>query len=233
MDSPAIVVHPRQFVTATKEQLLGFLIGYAHLLTACCEARGQNGSSRRVVVECQRLLHIGISGDVLQWMLYQSHVDLFEEDREGGEQPDWTIRRSAVVGARSALALTPLRELFAELLIGALLVPRDSEELEWGLGLLQVGALTPSYDKDNRVFAWGRHALKSYSQPAGNQETVLLAAEELGWASWFDDPLPRGRGGNPKVRLHDTIKNLKRHQSPYLVRFLGDGTGTRVGWELR
>jgi len=35
------------------------------------------------------------------------------------------------------------------------------------------------------------------------------------------------------VRLHDTIKNLNRHQYPHLVHFKGDGTGTMVGWELR
>jgi hypothetical protein len=38
---------------------------------------------------------------------------------------------------------------------------------------------------------------------------------------------------SPKVRLHDTIKALNRHQAPYLVHFKGDGTGTRIAWEYR
>jgi hypothetical protein len=220
-------------MTATKEQLLGFLLAYVRLLTACYEGSGPNGSSRSPLVECQRLLHIGISPEVLQWMLYQRHVDLFEEGLRGGERPHWFLKPGAVVEDQSAIALTPLGELFAELLVAALLLPSDGEEFAWAWGLLRVGALTPSYDKENRLFAWGRHALKCYRQPSPNQESILLAAEELGWAPWFDDPLPRGGEANPKVRLHDTIKSLNRHQSPHLVRFLGDGTGRRVGWELQ
>ena len=37
----------------------------------------------------------------------------------------------------------------------------------------------------------------------------------------------------PKVRLHDTIKDLNRRQSLSVVHFHGDGTGRRVGWALR
>jgi hypothetical protein len=75
--------------------------------------------------------------------------------------------------------------------------------------------------------------LKRFRQPSANQELILQSAEELGWARWFDDPLPRGQANNPKMRLHDTIKDLNRRQSPPLVHFKGDGSGTRVGWELR
>ena len=64
-------------------------------------------------------------------------------------------------------------------------------------------------------------------------ELILCAAEELFWATWIDDPLPRQAGMNAKVRLHDTIKDLNRRQHPYVIQFKGDGTGTRVGWEYR
>jgi hypothetical protein len=33
------------------------------------------------------------------------------------------------------------------------------------------------------------------------------------------------------VRLHDAIKDLNRRQRRSLVRFKGDGTDSRVGWE--
>jgi hypothetical protein len=123
--------------------------------------------------------------------------------------------------------------MFGELLVAGILAPADDERFEEAWQMLRVGRLTPRYDGDAHSLAWGWHVLKSYRQPSANQEIILAAAEELGWAAWFDDPLP-GRGkGIPKVRLHDTIKNLNRRQSPHLVRFKGNGTGECVGWELR
>src|SRR5437764_640806 len=56
---------------------------------------------------------------------------------------------------------------------------------------------------------------------------------ELRWTRWLDDPLPRKPGKCSKQRLHDTIKDLNRRQTPHLIQFKGDGTGTRVGWEYR
>jgi hypothetical protein len=41
------------------------------------------------------------------------------------------------------------------------------------------------------------------------------------------------RDKNPKILLHDTIKDLNRRQLPYLIHFKGDGTGRRIGWEYR
>jgi hypothetical protein len=37
---------------------------------------------------------------------------------------------------------------------------------------------------------------------------------------------------DPKVRLHDTIKALNRHQVFEVLRFLGDGTGRGIAWRL-
>jgi hypothetical protein len=75
--------------------------------------------------------------------------------------------------------------------------------------------------------------VKAYAQTSSYQDLVLRAAEELGWPPLFDDPLPRLPGMNPKVRLHDTIKSLNRHQKAAILHFHGDGTGTRVGWNFR
>lgn len=91
----------------------------------------------------------------------------------------------------------------------------------------------PYYDTENRrLFCCGQ-VVKRFRVPAPNQHLILSAAQELRWLKWFDDPLPRGNCRNPKVRLHDTIKALNGNQAPYLIHFKGDGTGTRVGWELR
>jgi hypothetical protein len=78
----------------------------------------------------------------------------------------------------------------------------------------------------------GERIVKEFKLPALNQETVLTAFQEEGWPPCIDDPLPPAAGIDPKRRLHDTIKNLNRNQKHYLVRFMGNGTGQGVRWEL-
>jgi hypothetical protein len=230
--SPTPLADPRRAMPATREELLGFLIGYCQLLAAAYEAREQATPAALVPVSFRSLRRNGVSPRVLHWALFQAHLDHFEARpaRDGG---GWQVRPSAVIGECSAFALTAAGVAFAELLVGHLLLSRSDDELAWAWGLLRVGELTPSYLPWQRVLAWGRHPLKAYRQPSENQEAILMAAEEMGWPPQFDDPLPRVRWGNPKVRLHDAIKHLNRHQLPHLVQFRGDGTGTRVGWELR
>ena len=74
--------------------------------------------------------------------------------------------------------------------------------------------------------------MKQYRVPAPNQEAVLSAFLEEGWPRRIDDPLPPKGDVAPKTRLHDTIKWLNRNQQERLLRFLGDGTGQGVLWEL-
>jgi hypothetical protein len=64
------------------------------------------------------------------------------------------------------------------------------------------------------------------------QEAILIAFEEERWPPRIDDPLPGSPDLLPKRRLHDTIKSLNRNQKNRLVRFMGDGTGEGVRWEL-
>jgi hypothetical protein len=228
MESPTGIVEPRQAADAAVPDLVKFLAAYSYLLEACKDAKEEGLEPRQRLLGYSHLREAGAGADTLQWMQFQGHVEHFERD-EGG----WGPRQSAVPDARSVYALTPLGEAFAEILLCLLLMPETEDEFDWAWGMLQVGRLAPRYDAEHRLLSWGRHALKSYRQPSGNQETILLAAEELAWPDWFDDPLPRARSGNPKVRLHDAIKLLNRHQCEHLVQFKGDGTGRRVGWELR
>jgi hypothetical protein len=140
---------------------------------------------------------------------------------------------TTMIDRGSAFLLTQLGEWFAEILIARLLVPQTEDDFEGGRDLLQVGELTPRYDLNDRVLSWGMYELKHFRQPSPSQERILQSAEELEWIRWFDDPLPIKPGTRSKQRLHDTIKNLNRNQSMPLVHFKGDGTGERVGWELR
>jgi hypothetical protein len=219
---------PHQSRNATPGELLTFLCVYARLLGAALEARERCSHPRDNPVELGSVKWGRAGYDTLLWMRYQAHVEHLGPAVGGCPE---CVRESLVFGEGSWFALTELGEAFAAILLSRLLLPEDDGDFEDAFELLQVGRLTPRYHREERIFTWGRHILKCFRQPSANQELILSAAEELTWPFWFDDPLPGG-SGNPKGRLHDTIKDLNRRQKPYLVHFKGDGSGTRVGWEL-
>jgi hypothetical protein len=166
-------------------------------------------------------------------MMFHGHVAHLPPSLDAHANNSRPCPVSSVRFARgSRFALTDAGGAFASRLldgksgtIGEGLLGEMSDELR--------GQLVPRYDREHRQLCWGSHTLKRFRQPAYNQELILTAAEELGWPAWFDDPLPRRTGKSPKALLHDTLKDLNRRQTPYLIHFLGDGTGTRIGWEYR
>jgi hypothetical protein len=89
--------------------------------------------------------------------------------------------------------------------------------------------LVPRWDGECRELTFLSEVVKRFRQPAPSQEAVLAAFESRGWPPRIEDPLtgPGFRGGEP---LHDTIKNLNRHQLRPLLRFHGDGTGCGIVW---
>ena len=98
--------------------------------------------------------------------------------------------------------------------------------------LLSQGRPLPHWDQQCRVLRVGRYVVKQYKRPSPNQELVLAAFEEEDWPQRIYDPLPPQGEQEPKCRLHDTIKWLNRNQEHCLIRFLGDGTGQGVRWQL-
>jgi hypothetical protein len=78
---------------------------------------------------------------------------------------------------------------------------------------------------------WRSRLVKRFWHDAANQCLILLAFEEQAWPPRIDDPLPRASGVNPKARLRETVKSLRRGQKPLLLRFHTDGTGRGVRWE--
>ncbi len=90
----------------------------------------------------------------------------------------------------------------------------------------------PRWDAMRHELRLGPHLVKAFKLPSPNQETILMVFEEEGWPPRIDDPLPPHPDMIPKQRLHDTIKSLNRNQRKRLLRFLGDGTGLGVCWEL-
>jgi len=90
----------------------------------------------------------------------------------------------------------------------------------------------PRWDHERQELRLGDLLVKQFKVPAPNQEQILAVFEEEGWPRRIDDPLPPQADQDPKRRLHDTIVSLNRNQKSRLVRFLGDGSGQGVRWEL-
>jgi hypothetical protein len=94
------------------------------------------------------------------------------------------------------------------------------------------GNILPKWDRDRRELRFSGQLVKVFKLPSPMQERILIAFEEEHWPPRIDDPLPVHPDLDAKRRLHDTIKGLNRNQKSNLIRFLGDGTGEGIRWEL-
>jgi hypothetical protein len=92
--------------------------------------------------------------------------------------------------------------------------------------------VVPVWDHARLELRVGGVVVKQFKAPAPNQEAVLAAFQEEGWPARIDDPIPPQLNQDSKRRLHDTINALNRNQKIRLIRFLGDGHGLGVRWEL-
>ncbi|MEM6468178.1 MAG: hypothetical protein AAF802_01320 [Planctomycetota bacterium] len=90
----------------------------------------------------------------------------------------------------------------------------------------------PSWDGERHELSVLGKIVKRFKHPSPNQELVLEAFEEERWPSRIDDPIPQHPDLCPKRRLNDTIKSLNNSQRNNLIRFMGDGTGRGVLWDL-
>jgi hypothetical protein len=229
--TPALVF-PTKARSATGLEVFQLVVASAALCSAALEAR------LRLLRPCESPLPLddlraaGLPDALLLWMLFQGHCERFPA--RPGAQPRLDLALPSLpLTPTSAFALTPAGEEFVAWLLAGPLFSDHEEQFARTWSALAMGDLLPHYDRERRVFRWGRHLIKCFRQPSTNQEIILCSAEELGWPEWFDDPLPGPAGTNPKMRLHDTIKDLNRRQKMPLIRFKGDGTGTRIGWEFR
>lgn len=90
----------------------------------------------------------------------------------------------------------------------------------------------PHFDLARRQLYLGEVLVKSYSQPAKNQVTILASFQEEGWPPRLDDPLPGNDGVDARRRLNEAIRSLNAHQQARRLDFRGDGTGTAILWNL-
>ena len=89
----------------------------------------------------------------------------------------------------------------------------------------------PVWDPDRKELRVGDKVVKTFRQPALNQEAVLATFQDDEWPARIDDPLPPQPGTKPKERLKFTIRGLNRfHEQKGIISFRGDGTGEGVVW---
>ncbi len=185
-------------------------------------------------VEIRTVQEAGLTNSDLRWLWCKGLVEHAAEVTTIG-QDGRTFRQTGnlTFTRRTCFVLTDTGALFARSVSEARHDPREP-----GKGPASqparpvVQPLVPKWDKERQELRLGDVIVKQFKVPAPNQETILAAFEEEGWPPRIDDPLPPHADQDSKRRLHDTITTLNRHQRHPAIRFLGDGSGQGVRWEL-
>jgi len=226
---------PRSPRTANPAQFVVFIQTYLALLAARWDGLDHDRTPAEYAIPLTTFQRWDIDDNVLLWMLFHDHVDHLKPASLPNGQGLAPLKhvQSLILTDESCFALNDKGCAFADAFLADALLPQVESAFHAARNRLLVGMLVPAFRPEERIFTWGEHLLKHFRQPAPNQELILAAAEEQDWPEWFDDPLPPSGGRDPKLVLHNTIKDLNRRQLETLVHFKGDGSGQRVGWELR
>jgi hypothetical protein len=191
--------------------------------------------SWQFAVEIQCLRTAGLSHSDLRWLLCTRLLrHAYETTMPEDAARRFCKRVSPSFSPASCFALTKAGVVFvrhllelsaAEAQSGSAAVPPASTDQP-------AAKPVPQWDPQRRELCFGGQLVKQFKAPATNQEMILAAFEEEQWPPRIDDPLPPRADLDPKRRLHATINSLNRKQKNALIRFLGDGTGEGLRWEL-
>jgi hypothetical protein len=208
---------------------------YGLLLEAHQYGRQLGRSLWDFAVEISTLQQAGLTVSTLRWLVCKGFV---EHGRETTmyDDPARSFRRSTGLrfGKTTCFVLTETgREFVLQKLAGAGWC--DGDRMRAGQAAHN-GPLAPvekpQWDAQRQELRVGSVVVKQFKVRALNQEMVLAAFEEEGWPPRIDDPLPPHPELDAKRRLHDTITSLNRNQRRRSLRFLGDGSGQGIRWEL-
>lgn len=194
-------------------------------------------------VEWAELRRAGLTNNDLRWLSCKGYVEHARELPSAGENGRaFRCNGGLTFGRRTCFILTPRGVAFARRMLDAPSIskpvvavsirssgvnrPFSAEERSF------LHTLKPRWDRDRQELRLGTMVVKQFKVPAVNQERILAAFEEEGWPTKIHDPLPPAADQDPKRRLHDTINSLNRNQKRHLIRFLGDGSGQGVRWDL-
>lgn len=191
-------------------------------------------------VEMSELRRLGMTNTDCRWLVCKGWAYLLQEVKPRSQEArrfrhdvGLTIRRG------SCVVLTP-QGLEMARLATTVVTEHDPIDIASSLAALrnprpetsEPGRIVPYWDRDRHELRLGSRVVKQFKLLSPNQEMILAVFDEENWPARIDDPLPPSKRVNSKQRLHDTIKNLNRNQKHRLLRFLGDGTGQGVRWEL-
>lgn len=187
-------------------------------------------------VEIEALRSAGFGNNEFRWLVCRGLVDHAPETTLAGQQ-DRTFQTSPhgpglKFSRRTCFVLTEPGIEFVREALAPYRHRQDAAAAPSGNGQATRRGLKPRWDRDRQELRLGDELVKQFKVPAANQERILAAFEEEGWPVCIDDPLPRHPEQDPKRRLHDTINSLNRNQKKFLIRFLGNGTGQGVRWQL-
>jgi hypothetical protein len=181
-------------------------------------------------LEIQALKEAGLNHNDLRFLICQGIAEhLVERTQSGSKHRAFRLPRGLRLACRSCFTLA------AE----ALPVARQNVTYD-GRGQLNAchlskdlchAGLSPFWDSDRRELRLGDSVVKRFRQPAKNQETILAAFQEDGWPPRIDNPLAGHGGAGAQDRLHDAVRKLN-HQASRVLRFLCDGNGEGVIWQL-
>lgn len=176
-------------------------------------------------VEVESLAAQGLTTADLRWLALKGLVQHAVEKTASGQYERVFDHKvgPTTIGPRTCAVLTPLGVRVAERLVASLKHRATHKPIRWP---------KPAWRAEVGEFSVGGVLVKRYRVPAPNQQTVLSAFEEDGWPDRIDDPLPLKPEREPKRTLHDTINSLNARQVNTLVRFVGDGSGEGIQWEL-
>jgi hypothetical protein len=184
-------------------------------------------------VEIQSIRAAGLSNSQLRWLVCKGHVAHAAEITQP-DQDSRDFRRTGKLtfSKRTCFVLTQDGAAFTRGTFQARAKPVEPSERSQVRSARDGRPGRPSWDRDLQELRLGGVVVKQFKVPAPNQETILAAFEEEGWPARIDDPLPPHADQDSKRRLHDTITSLNRNQKHHLIRFLGDGSGQGIRWEL-
>jgi hypothetical protein len=176
-------------------------------------------------VEIEDLQAHGLRANELRWLIFKGWVvHAHEVAARSSERRSFTAGGPGRFDRTSCFALTPAGARLLERLLPGPIEPTADEAT--------CDALIPRWDQERQELRLADYLIKRFKVPANTQGLVLGTFQEEGWPARIDDPLPGHPEQDRKRRLHNTINALNRNQIHPFIRFLGDGRGEGIRWEL-
>jgi len=226
-------------VLATDERSLTprMTLAFSTLLEALEYARDLDTSAWDFAVDLASLRRLKLTDSDLRWLVVRELVDHgLEVTPPRDAHRSFRRGERTVFRRRSCFVLTSEgAKLAHELRVSA--APGNGRGKHSLAEPAARDALTsqssvPRWDRDRRELRIGGVVVKRFTIPAVDLESILTAFEEQAWPARIDDPLPTSDEPTRKARLQHVIHLLNRGQRRPLMRFVGEGTGRGILWEL-